>query len=186
MKSYTKYYCSKEEGMRLRSGTVINCSNNDKNLVERENALANAFRICQYGGYENKCIVFRACFDLFEDYHDVLKNEKKYKGFYSVIRNKFNQFPQEFNKHYNKSKSGQPSLKAFCRCCIKHGANPEDVKNKLRVAFDMVHDEEETYKQIVKWRDIMNEPPKKLKEIYKFLAAKTNQDCRDMIFAYAV
>jgi hypothetical protein len=80
---FTQFYCSSEEGMRLRSGKIINCINNSE-LAQSAEKLKN--KIIFY--YGEQCGSIFKMLEFVEKYYHVLKNNKNVVPlYYSIGKN---------------------------------------------------------------------------------------------------
>jgi len=182
MKSFTRYYCKPCDGMRLRSGRVINCVKNDKRLTAYTEQLARVIK--ETSITNNKCKMLQTVFTLLEEYSDLFLDDVNFIDTHRVMSNKFSQFVVDFEKYYD-SKTGKNKGGYFCKCCPKSGASSSDIKSGNPTAFEKeLHSNEDTRRNILKWALYFKQPHRKHKRVHKMMCKKTNSDVAGIIVGY--
>ena len=182
MKSFTRYYYPRKDGMRLRSGRVINCLMNDKEFVNSCAQLQGV--LYETNVSNNKCKLLQFMFGYMDKYQDLIVNDINFVDSHRVLRGKFEEFITTFEDYYD-SKTKKNKGKYFCRCCPKPGAPQEDIRKGVPEAFEReVHSNEETRRQLVKWSVFLKQPHRKYREAHRAISNKTNQDIAQRIIGF--
>lgn len=183
MKSFTRYYYPRNDGMQLRSGRVINCVMNDKEWFA--NAVQIRLVINETNVTKNKCKLLQSMFTWMDKYHSLIVNDVNFIDNHRVLRGKFDEFISTFESEYYDSKTKKNKGKYFCKCCPKLNASEEDIRNGKPEAFEKeLHDNEETRQQLVKWAMFLKQPHRKYKEAHSAISNKTNQDIAQRIIGF--
>jgi hypothetical protein len=183
MKSYTRYYYPRTEGMKLRSGRLLNCIVNDKELTAYSNQLGVIMRETDFT--LNKCKLLRTIFVFMNKYHDLIVNDINFINNHRMLRLKFDEFIRTFEEDYYDNERKKNKSKYFCRCCPKRGASWDDVRKGIPEAFEKeIHCNEETRQNLVKWSTYLKQPHHKYRKAHDMITTKTNQDIASKIIGY--
>ena len=183
MKSFTRYYYPTKDGMRLRSGRVINCVANNNEFRAYSNQLATV--INETDVTKNKCKLLQTVFTFMDKYHDPIINDLNFVNNHRILRGKFDEFIKTFETDYYDNKNNKNRGAYFCKCCPKQDAYVEDIKKGKPEAFEKeVHCNEETRQKLVKWSVFLKQPHRKYRKTHSILSNKTNQDIASYIMAY--
>lgn len=183
MKSFTRYYYPRKDGMRLRSGRVINCLMNDKEFTTSNAELQGI--IYETNISKNKCKLLQFMFGYMDKYHSVIVNDINFINNHRILRIKFDQFISTFENEYYDSKNKKNKGNYFCRCCPKQDASQEDIRKGIPEAFEKeVHGNEETRQLLVKWSVFLKQPHRKYREAHRVISNKTNQDIAQHIMGF--
>lgn len=182
MKSFTRYYYPRNEGMALRSGRVINCMMNDYELMAFTRHLAIVMK--ETDVTRNKCKLLQTVFAFLEKYHELIINDVNFINNHRILRNKFVEFVSTFQDYYDNERKKNKSV-YFCRCCPKEDASFEDIRKGVPEAFEReVHCNEETRQKLVKWSTFLKQPHRKYRETHELMATKINTDIARHIVGY--
>lgn len=183
MKSFTRYYYPRTEGMTLRSGRTINCMMNDYELAAFTRNLANVLK--ETDVTRNKCKLLQTMFAFMEKYHDLVVNDINFVNNHRILRGKFDEFIVTFERDYYDNMKKKNKGVYFCRCCPKQDASPQDMRKGVPEAFEKeVHCNEATRQKLVKWSKFLKQPHRKYKKAHEMMATKTNPDLARHIMGY--
>lgn len=183
MRSYTRYYYPRTEGMKLRSGRLLNRIVNDNELTAYSKQLGAVMRETHVT--RNKCKLLRTMFVFMDKYHDLVVNDINFVNNHRVLRGKFDEFIETFEDDYYDNKRKKNKGVYFCRCCPKKEARMEDVKKGKPEAFEKeIHCNEETRQKLVKWSVFLKQPHRKYRKAHDMITTKTNQDIASKIMGY--
>jgi len=182
MKSFTRYYYPRTEGMKLRSGRTINCMMNDYELVAFTRNLAIVMK--ETDVTRNKCKLLQTVFTFMEKYHELIINDPNFVNNHCILRKKFDEFVTTFEDYYDNERKRNKGV-YFCRCCPKEDASPEDMRKGVPEAFEKeVHCNEETRQKLVKWSKFLKQPHRKYRKTHELMSTKLNQDIASYVMAY--
>ena len=183
MKSFTRYYYPRNEGMILRSGRTINCMTNDPELITFTKGLASVIK--ETDVTKNKCKLLQTVFTFMDKYHDLIITDSNFVNNHCILRKKFDEFVKGFESDYYDNERKKNKGAYFCKCCPKQDAYVEDIKKGKPEAFEKeVHCNEETRQKLVKWSKFLKQPHRKYKKAHRIISNKTNQDIASYVMAY--
>lgn len=170
-KKHNVFYCSKNNGMKLRSGTIINC------IINNNEAINDMISISNFLNYSNsKCEKINKLFNFIEKYQIIIMNHYDWTNCYFILRKKIMEFVDVFNSEYIDIFNENHIKKNFCDCCNKCG--------KCIKYSNKYHDTYEIYANLQKWNKLFKKPHKNHAKIYKFLSYKLNYNISDYILLF--
>ena len=185
MKSFTRYYYPRKDGMTLRSGRVINCIMNDAEIRAYSKQLNAVIR--ETDVTKNKCKLMQTVFAFMDKYHDLVINDINFVNNHRVLRKKFEEFIETFENEYYDSNTKKKRRGGiyFCRCCPKKDALLEDIQKGKPDAFEKeVHLNDETRQKLVKWSMFLQQPHRIHRNTHTIISKKINQDVASHIVSF--
>lgn len=180
--SYKQYYCNEDQGMRLRSGTVINCLKTSTFYRDYREAISYSTREYHRDRdyTENLyCLSLQAVLSVLEKHAESISNNPYLLNFYKMVLIKLPQFADGMKKQYGE----------ICKCCETdtfwrnmwkkwHYKTLTKIVDQHHTNAETISRIETLYKYFEKIR-IQNE-----RKTIRALTTFVNEDCARTIMAY--
>ena len=196
--SFKQYYCNKNEGMKLRSGTYINyCGSSDL-----WNDWFKIMETTKYGIYPRgtrkiTCLTVQGVLSFLEKHKDTLTEEPTFYKFYKTILVKLDEFQHQTEEIYKKqNQTTTTTNKPFCGCCCSpfyyHRMEQWKKSKKSKKNYAIIlkhvnrtHEIETTLQAIKNMRKcFVNTMHKNDRETLKTLSRFVNGDCAGHIIQF--
>lgn len=180
--SYKQYYCNESQGMRLRSGTVINClasSTFYRDFMEAISYSTREYR--RDGDYTQKlyCLSLQAVLSVLEKHAESIANNPSLLKFHKMALVKLPQFAGDIKKHD----------KEMCKCCETDRFWRDMWKTwrykVLSKVVDQRHTNAESIERVERlYQYFENARIRKERQTMRALTTFVNEDCARTIMAY--
>lgn len=180
--SYKQYYCNEDQGMRLRSGTVINCFKTSALWIDYQEATSyTTYNYSRNGNMTTQnlhCTSLHAIITVLEKHINSITENPKLLNFYKMVPIKLFEFAEQMKN--------RPDL---CNCCNTDKFWKDMWKGwgyKILYKFvDQRHTNEETIQRIEsllqRYESIRI---RQEREKIKILSNFANEDCARLILGY--
>lgn len=180
--SYKQYYCNQDQGMRLRSGTVINCLSSSTFYSDYMEAISYSTRnYTRDGDYVQTlyCLSLQAVLSVLEKHKESIANNPSLIKFYKMALIKLPQFADDIKKHD----------KELCKCCETDKFWRDMWKHwrykTLSKVVDQRHTNADTITRIeTLYQYFENIRIQNEKQTMRSLTTFVNEDCARSIMAY--
>ncbi len=180
--SYKQYYCNKTDGMKLRSGTVINCLASSTLLKDWEEAIKHTtytyIRDQNFTNQQLRCLSLNAVLMTLEKHSHSIIEEPNLFGFYQMALIKLPEFSDGVKKH------GMP-----CNCYeIKRVWGHIWKVNNYKMLPEISKNQHKTEEMIERierlHRHFKLTMHKKERDTIEALTLRVNEDCAKHILSY--
>jgi hypothetical protein len=192
--SFKQYYCNKKEGMKLRSGTYINCCGSSDIWKDWFKIMETTkYGIYPHGNSNATCLTVQGLLSFLEKHKYTITEEPKLYKFYKELVVKLDDFQHKTEEIYKKqNQTTTTTNNPFCECCSPFYYHRMAQWKKSKKTYAIIlkhvkrtHDIETTLQAIKNTRKyFVNIMHKNDRETLKTLSRFVNGDCAGHIMQF--
>lgn len=190
--SFKQYYCNQCEGMKLRSGTYINCCTSSDLWNDWFKIMeTNKYGIYPHGNMNVTCLTVHGIMSFLEKHKDTITEDPTFYKFYKTTLLKLDDFQRQMEEIYKKQ-NHTTTNKPFCECCSPFYYHRMEQWKKSKKTYAIIlkhvnrtHDIETTLQAIKNMRKyFVKTMHKNDRETLKTLSVFVNGDCAGHIMRF--